>query len=201
MTVAAGARVLAVADPTAGEWVALGAAFGFVLLLGGLLVVWPVLRGSPATAWGRAAGLLLGALTVELLVVAAIVVVAGEGDVEQAAATALRPSARTAQEVRGHVVALALPAAAVLLVLAHAVVAVGRPSGLRAVAGGAAGALAAVGCTVALGDTGTAPTVAGVAAAALAGGAALALAADEVAALRAARRAAGAGPAGERPLR
>lgn len=177
---------MTVADPTTVEWIAAGVAAGLVVLVGAVLVLRPVLRRSAATPWGLTGGVLLAALAVGLVLVVAVVAVAGwRADVEHPpagpfAGVLVATDPATATRVSGYAAALLLPLAAVLLVLAVAVVDLGRSSGLRIAAGVAVGVVLSVGVLLAVGDAGSAPRVAGWAAAALAGAAGLALALDEL---------------------
>lgn len=170
--------------PTSGEWIAAGVASGLVVVLLALHLLRPVLARSRATAWGRAAGLLLGCLAVGFALVTAIAVVAGmRADTAAEGAFAgvlVHPEPPTAERIGGYVAALLLPLAAVVAVLAVAVVDVGRPSGLRVPAGITAGVVLAASLLVARGDPGSAAEAVAWSSLVLSGAAAVALVADEV---------------------
>jgi hypothetical protein len=180
-----------VPEPTTGEWVVAGVAAGLVVVVAALLLLRPALRRSNATAWGRAAGLLLAASATGLVLVVALLGVAGaqadDAPVGAFAGVLVTAEVGTARRVASYAAALLLPTAAVLAVLAVAVVDIGRPSGLRVAAGSAAGLVLVGGGYVVLGDAGPAATAAGWAATLLAGGAALTLAVDELAGARQSR--------------
>ena len=172
-----------VPDPTTGEWVAAAIAACLVVVLGALLLLGPALRRSTATSWGRAGGLLLAITASGLVLVVAVAFAgsrAGRAPVGEFAGVLVHSEPGTAGRIAGYVAALLLPLAAVLAVLAVAVVDIGRPSGLRAAAGAAAGFVLVAGAVVTIGDTGPAPTAVGSAAVVLAAATILALALDEV---------------------
>ena len=175
-------------EPTTGEWIVAGVAAGLVVVIAALLLLRPALQRSSATTWGRAAGLLLAASATGLVLVVAVVGVAGaqadDTPLGAFAGVLVATDVGTARRVASYTAALLLPMAAVLGVLAVDVVDVGRPSGLRAAAGSAVGFVLVGGGYVVLGDAGPAATGAGWAAVLLAGGAALTLALDELAGAR-----------------
>lgn len=175
-------------DPTSAEWAAAGLAAALVVVVLSLHLLRPVLARSPAAGWGRVAGFLLACVAAELVLVAAVAAVAGwQGGDDPGgpfAGLLVHADGATGTRVAAYVAALTLPAAAVLVVLSLGVVDVGRPSGLRIVAGVVVGIVLAVAALVVWGDTGAAPEAAAWFAVLLAGGAALALVADEVAGRR-----------------
>ena len=176
-------------DPTAGEWVVAGVAAGLVVVLAALQLLRPALARSPATPWGRAAGLLLAVAAVGLVLVVAVAVTAGgiADDTPDGPFVAVLVHVDAAGRIAGYVGALLLPLAAVLAVLAVAVVDLGRPSALRIVAGAASGFVLLAGLSVVVGDAGPAATAVGWTAALLGGGAGSLLAVDEVAGWRQSR--------------
>ena len=173
-----------VPDPTTTEWVTAAVAAGFVVVLGALLLLGPALRRSTATPWGRAGGLLLAVTSAGMVLVVAVAAVAGSraGEVPAGAfaGVLVHDEADTAGRIAGYVAALLLPLAAVHAILAVAVVDVGRPSGLRAAAAGAASFVLIAGALIAIGDTGPAATGVASASVVLAAGTIAALALDEV---------------------
>ncbi len=173
-----------VPDPTTGEWVVAAVAAGLVVVLAALLLLGPALRRSNATSWGRAGGLLLAVIAAGLVLVVAVAAVAGsragEAPVGEFAGVLVHAEAATAGRIAGYVAALLLPLAAILAILSVAVVDIGRPSGLRAAAGGAAGFVLIAAAFVVTGDTGTAATAVASAAFVLAAGTIVALALDEL---------------------
>lgn len=173
-----------IADPTTAEWVAAGVAAGFVVVLGAVHLLRPVLARSPASPWGRASGLLFATITTGLVLAVAVVAVggarAGRASAGPFAGVLVHPEPPTAERIAGYAAALLLPLAAVLGVLAAAVVELGRPSGLRIAAGVAAGVVLACGTLLVAGDVGTVATGAGWSAVVLAAAAAATLVADEL---------------------
>ncbi len=105
---------------------------------------------------------MLASASAGLTLVVSVVVVAGDraGDdpVGEFAGVLVSTDAATAGRIGAYAAATLLPLAAVLAVVAVAVVDVGRPSGLRAAAGGAAGFVLLGGAYVVLGDAGPAAT-------------------------------------------
>lgn len=172
------------AQPTTADWVAAGVAAGLVVLLAALHLLRPVLARSSASPWGRAGGLLLAMVTTGLLLCVGVAVTAGaradSSPVGPFALELVHGEPPTAARIGGYAAAILLPLAAVIAVLAVAVVDVDRPSGLRIVAGVAAGGVLASGLLLVLGDVGTVATGVGWAAVVLAGAAAGALVLDEL---------------------
>jgi len=177
-------RVSTLAQPTTAEWTAAGVAAGLVVLLAALHLLRPVLARSPATPWGRTAGVLLGSVTTGLVlcvgVAAAAAVRAGETPEGAFAGVLVHVEPTVAERIAAYAAAILLPLSAVIAVLALAVVDLGRPSSLRIAAGVAAGMVLASGVLVVLGDTGPVATGVGWAAVVLAGAAALTLVLDEL---------------------
>jgi hypothetical protein len=175
-------------DPTTAEWAAAGLAASLVVVLAALHLVRGVLGRSAASPWGRVAGFLLGCIAVALVLCAVLAAAAGwragGGRTGPFAGVLVHPDRPNAERLGSYVPALTLPPAAVLAVLSLAVIEVGRPSGLRTVAGVASGAAAAMGALVVWGDPGAAPEAAAWFVTVLGAAAAVSLVVDELAGRR-----------------
>jgi hypothetical protein len=138
-------------DPTTTEWILAGVAAALVAVVAGAHLVRLAARGTPGTAWGRAAALLLGTLTagvaLGLVVLFAtglradqIDLAAGTGFPEGPLAGVLLPAdVGAAADVATYAAALLLPIGAILGILAIAVASTPPRAGLRVAAGIACG--------------------------------------------------------------
>lgn len=188
-----------VPEPTTTEWVMAAVAAVLIMLLGGLLFILPALRRG-ATPASRMAGFLLSCLATAMVVIAAVLVVAGirarsidplEGGEGRPASPFARylfdPNPASTERVATYGAAVLLPLAAVLGVLALAAVDLGRSIGLRAIAGLTCGALLIASVVLIIGDAGPLAARTAVGIGVLSAASAVALTADE---LRGPRRAA-----------
>jgi hypothetical protein len=165
-------------DPTTAEWVAAALAAGFVVVLAGVHLVRPAIVRSPATAWGRAAAILLGTAASGVVLALLVLIAAGmradridldavTGFPEGAFAGVLVPEdVSVADDIATYASALLFPIAATFGVVAVAVASTPARHGFRFATALVCAAAIAVSALLVVLDAGAA--VGGVATAAIA---------------------------------